>query len=307
MHLPDSTPLSYPGHMLSPVPAGILPCSPIDSPDFRYLNHGYAPLPNPLKRHLNIEQYNEVWFSDPPPSVPPSYPTRTTQPAVLVDLPDTNPFPSLASMDAPLSPSAPPDFIASSAPDPATLASALASSADKLFFVSYLPSGTARPRWYLVRVDSTLTASDPDCSDSVTSGIYHVQFLLQHPSDKSLSHPRSRWWPQWNRFSINPLDNIMEFGAIQLFPPARTPDPTKFVAWSTALPLSDPACHLLGPFDFQALSFASDRRSVVGPHHWDHLFSLCQARGIIPPALSPATQSRWLTTRSNRKRARFTS
>jgi hypothetical protein len=48
MHQPHSNPISYPGHMLSPVPAGVLPCSPVDSPDFRYLNHGHAPLPNPL-------------------------------------------------------------------------------------------------------------------------------------------------------------------------------------------------------------------------------------------------------------------
>ncbi len=302
MHLPDSTPLSYPGHMLSPVPPGILPCSPVDSPDFRYLNHGHAPLPNPLKRHLNIEQYNEVWFSD-SPSTPPTYLPRTTQPAVLLDIPDTSPFPSLASMDA-LPIAAVPSLLAPApAPRPAALASALASSSDKLFFISYLPAGTARPRWYLVRVDPALTAADPDCLDATTSGIYHVQFLLQHPSDKSLGHPRSRWWPQWNRFTVNPVDDIMEFGDIQLVSPARTPDASKFVAWSCALPLSDPACHLLGPFDFQPQLLASDRRSIVAAHRWDRLFSICQARGIIPPALSPATQPPWLTRRS-RKRTR---
>jgi hypothetical protein len=149
-----------------------------------------------------------------------------------------------------------------------------------------------------------LTAADPDCIDAATSGIYHVQFLLQHPSDKSLSHPQSRWWPQWNRFSINPVDDVMEFGSIQLVSPVRTPDPSKFVAWSCALPLSDPACHLLGPFDFQPQLLASDRRSIVAAHRWDRLFSICQSRGIIPPALSPATQSRWLA-RKPRKRTRF--
>jgi hypothetical protein len=253
MHLPNSNPLSCLGHMLSPVPAGVLPCSPVNSPDFCYLNHDHTPLPNPLKRHLNIKQHNEVWFSDPPPSVPPSYPARTTQPAVLLDLPDTSPFPSLASMDALPPPTASPALAPTPAPDPAALALALASSADKSFSISCLPSGAAPTScWHLVCFDSALTASDPDCSDSVTSGVCHVQFRLQHPSNKSLSHPRSRWWSQWNRCSINPVDNIMEFGAIQLISPARTPDPTKFVAWSTALPLSNLACHLLGPFDFQA-------------------------------------------------------
>jgi hypothetical protein len=304
LHQPDSNPLSYPGHMLSPVPAGILPCSPVDSPDFRYLNHGHAPLPNPLKRHLHIEQYNEVWFSDPAPSDRPSYSPRTTQPAVLLDSLDTSPFPSLASMDALPVPVAHPHLAPAPAPRPAALATALASSSDKLFFISYLPAGTARPRWYLVRVDNLLTAADPDCIHAATSGMYHVHFLMQHPSDKTMSHPLSRWWPQWNRYSISPLDGIMEFGAIQLVSPARTPDPSKFVAWSTAVPLSDPACHLLGPFDFQPCLLASDRRSVVAPDRWDRLFSICQARGIIPPALSPATQSRWLS-RSSRKRTRF--
>jgi hypothetical protein len=44
----------------------------------------------------------------------------------------------------------------------------------------------------------------------------------------------SCWWPLWNHFSINPVDNVMAFGAIQLISPAQTPDPSKFVAWSTA-------------------------------------------------------------------------
>jgi len=304
LHLPDSNPLSYPGHMLSPVPAGILPCSPVDSSDFRYLNHGHAPLPNPLKRHLHIEQYNEVWFSEPPPSARPSYPARTTQPAALIDSVATSPFPSLASMEALPEHAVPHTLAPAPAPRPPDLSSALASSSDKLFFISYLPAGTARPRWYLVRVDDALTATDPECVDCATTGVYHVQFLLQHPSDKTMGHPRSRWWPQWNRFSISPRDGVMDFGDIQLLSPARVPDSTKFVAWSVAVPLSDPACHLLGPFNFQPCLLASDRRSVVAPHRWDKLFSICQARGIIPPALSPATRSRWLS-RSSRKRTRF--
>jgi hypothetical protein len=149
VHLPDSTLFSWPGHMLLPVPPGIPPCSPIDSPDFRYLNHGHAPLPNPLKRHLNIKQHDKVWFSDAPPAAPPSYPTRNTQPTVLLDTPDTSPFPSLASMDA-LPVTVPPSLAPAPAPQPSTLAAALASSSNKLFFVSYLPEGTACPCWCLV-------------------------------------------------------------------------------------------------------------------------------------------------------------
>ena len=63
----------------------------------------------------------------------------------------------------------------------------------------------------------------------------------------------------------------MEFGDIQLTSPAWTPNPSKFVAWSIAVPLSEPTCHLLGPFDFQTCLLASDRRSTVAPHCWEVL------------------------------------
>jgi hypothetical protein len=306
LHNPTADPLSYPGHMLSPVPSGIMPCQPVDSPDFRYLNHGHAPLPNPLKRHLNIEQYNEIWFTA-PPAHRPTYPARTTQPATLIDHTDTTPFPSLASMNVPPDPALP--ELPSAAPvlSPALLATALATSTDRLFFISYIPAGTARPRWYLVRVDLNRTESDPDCPSPLTSGIYHAHFLLQHPADSHMGHPLSRWWPQWNRFTINPADNIMDYGPIHLCSPNTTPDPSKFVAWSTAISLSDPACYLAGPLDFQPRLLASDRRNTIAAPAWDALFSLCQSRGIIPPSLSPTSSPRWLSRSASarRKRTRF--
>jgi hypothetical protein len=137
-----------------------------------------------------------------------------------------------------------------------------------------------------------------------TSGIYHVHFLLQHPTDTSLSHPQSRWWPQWNRYTTNPVDGIMDFGPIHLCSPHTTPDPTKFVAWSTSVSLSDPLCYLSGPFDFQPRLLASDGRHILAAPHWDHLHSLCQSRGIIPPALSPITRSRWLSRSATTSRKR---
>ena len=191
--------------MLSPVPAGILPCTPVDSSDFRYLNHGHAPLPNPLKHHLHIEQYNEVWFSDLTPSACPTYPACTTQPAVLLGSLVTSPFPSLASMEPLPDLAFPTPLAPAPAPQPTNLASAVAFSSEKLLYISYLPAGTARPRWYLIRIDTALTASNPDCIDSVTSGIYHVQFLLQHTSDKTMGRPLSCWLPQWNRLSTSSL------------------------------------------------------------------------------------------------------
>ena len=44
------------------------------------------------------------------------------------------------------------------------------------------------------RVHTALTDTGPKCIDSATSGIYHVQFLLQHPSDKTAA---GRQCPGW--------------------------------------------------------------------------------------------------------------
>jgi hypothetical protein len=40
--------LKYLTQALSPLPPALLPCTPIDTPNFRYLNHSQAPLPHPL-------------------------------------------------------------------------------------------------------------------------------------------------------------------------------------------------------------------------------------------------------------------
>ena len=52
-----------------------------------------------LISQMGILSAPEVRFSDPPPSARPSYPVRSTQPAVLLDSLVTNPFPSLASIE----------------------------------------------------------------------------------------------------------------------------------------------------------------------------------------------------------------
>jgi hypothetical protein len=45
---------------------------------------------------------------------------------------------------------------------------------------------------------------------------------------------------------------------------------------------------------------ALDRHSIITAPHWEALFLICQSHGIIPPALSPTTQSRWLSRASQK-------
>jgi hypothetical protein len=71
-------------------------------------------------------------------------------------------------MDALPPPAFPPILSPTPAPQPDILATTIASSSDKLFFISYLPAGTACPHWYLVHIDLALTASDPACAESTT-------------------------------------------------------------------------------------------------------------------------------------------
>jgi hypothetical protein len=53
---PTSPLLKYPAQALSPLPPAILPCTPLDTPNFRYLNHSHAPLP-----HSQVAiQYSDV-------------------------------------------------------------------------------------------------------------------------------------------------------------------------------------------------------------------------------------------------------
>jgi hypothetical protein len=60
---PTAAVIKYATQALSPLPPAILPCTPIDTPDFRYLNHSHAPLPHPLRSPFNIQMHNNMWFS----------------------------------------------------------------------------------------------------------------------------------------------------------------------------------------------------------------------------------------------------
>ena len=68
-----------------------------------------------------------------------------------------------------------------------TLHHEILKSTDKLFFVSYMPAGTMRPRWYLVQVGID------DSPSGKNTGTYFCSFLQRHPSDSNKSDSISRW------------------------------------------------------------------------------------------------------------------
>jgi hypothetical protein len=305
---PASPAIRYATQALRALPPALLPCTPIDTPDFRYLNHSHSPLPHPLRSPFNIQMYNNVWFSTPLSTDHPPLFQFTDTPA-----PDMDPLPfplpaaslpaaaavPLSSNDDPLIPSTP-------TTGPALLA-AIHASSDRLFFVSYRASGTLRPCWYLVQVDLPMSSVDRNSAAFASHGRYYCHFLGRHPDDISLPDPVCRWWPLWHRFT-RAADGTLEYHNRILFTPTTLPDATLYVAWADVLPLLDPNICLFGPFSFSDPAAnppgrtPSFRQSLVAPL-WASLTTSCHLRGISPPILAcaPSVRSRW--TRSSRPRA----
>ena len=83
-----------------------------------------------------------------------------------------------------------------------------------LFFIQYIPEGSIRPRWFLVKIELDLTYSldlQPE-----TTGHYLVAFLARHPRDKQRTDDFARWWPEWHEYTIG-ADNIPDFWSASSF------------------------------------------------------------------------------------------
>ena len=278
---PSAALIKYPTQALSPLSPAILPCTPINTPDFRYLNHPHAPIPHPLRSPFNIQMYNNMWFSsslltdhppmfkftdvpdpDAPSSEPPFFPLS------IASIPTDAALPAFTT-DAPVVP-VPPATAAS-------LFAAIESSSDRLFYVSYQPANTLCPRWYLIQVDLPQSLRDPASCACSTDGHYYCHFLSKLPDDVSLPDPTSRWWLLWHRFSTS-SDGIIEFGNSVLFNPTTTPDPAS---------------------SYIAPGRTSSFRQMLLMTCWASLTASCVSRGILLPVLSspPTIHSCW--TRSS--------
>ena len=246
-----------------------------------------------------------MWFT---PSVPTDHPPLFQ----FRDIPDTDvddqdplPFPlPVASVPAA---AAVPIFDSDDLTIPltpatgASLHAAITRSADRLFFASYCPAGTLRPRWYLVQVD--LLQSLEASPDYATTGRYYCHFLGCHPDDASLPDPLRRWWLLWHRFTRS-SDGIVDFDTRILFNPATPPGPSSYIAWAEVLPLLDPTVCLLGSLPFNDPSSNPPGRTssfcqLLPFDLWTSLITLCVPRGILPPVLStpPTAHSRWTRLR----------
>ena len=182
-----------------------------------YLNNDFAPLRNPIDERIDFESYNSRWFDDKPASRPPIFIDDDTIPQVsgisAKSIPYVDPESASNNSDgvsdstvaAPkvtvadenkISPSVStvtdsqatdPCSAPSDLSYPARLRQQILTSRDKLLFISYTPTDTMRPRWFLVQVDLSQS------TESENSGIYFCTFLQRHPRDDGKSDNMDRW------------------------------------------------------------------------------------------------------------------
>ena len=109
-------------------------------------------------------------------------------------------------------------------------------------------------------------------------------FLARHSADKQKSDELSQWWPEWHTYNRCPISNDIIYGSRYEFRPSSTPPSTKYIQWSTLLPiLGESSTVLIGPFTFAPLDSTHRVRHTIHYEHWKDLVTACNFNGILPP------------------------
>ena len=167
---------------------------------------------------------------------------------------------------------------------PDLLLSSTQDLSDTLFFIQFTPAGTMLRKWYLVQIDleSTLVVNP----DYATNGEYWCVFLARHSADKQKSDEFSRWWPEWHSYKRCSVSNDIIYGDRFEFRPSSTPPSTKYIQWSTLLPITgDKSTALVGPFTFAPINTSNRVRQTVAYDHWQSLIVACNFHGLLPPTV----------------------
>jgi len=294
------------------LPKQVLPCTPLDTPDMRYLNTDHAPFRHPFSGSFDIEGYNSKWYDDEPPTRPPDFILDEPICNELEELDYTpsqsqpnNTNTSTKTRDDPVErvqrPSndtehLPPIEIEPSEPQsspPKPISDQLQDTTHKLVFVKFTATDTMQARWYLVRVDF-------DLSDNKEKGEYFCTFFQKHPNDATLPDNRARWWPEWRELEWDASNEFFEFGRRILFGPSSKPDTNKYGLFGTDITLSDST--LTNPFSFLPKSSVRPANSIVPDASWRELQKACIRNNLAQPTLSLSTRRSNATASVYRKR-----
>ena len=157
----QSTTRKYKGSELYLLPPSIFPHDPVDTMDQRYLNFSNSLVVSPFKKPLQIELYNDTYF--------PSKSKHINKPSL--DQPscqiDSLAFTPYSSNKIPPSSTLfeesnikQPDIETEELDDytkPCFTASEYNNLDNSLFFVTYVPEGTIKRKWYLIQIDMEST------------------------------------------------------------------------------------------------------------------------------------------------------
>ena len=143
----------------------------------------------------------------------------------------------------------------------------IASSLNKLFFISYTPTGQVAAQWYLVQVD--LDESDTEVMDKF--GVYCMKFYICHHQDSTHKSICScRYWPE-----IRKLQSDGEIGSIYPVAPKRVKNllqaRTNLYWYQDDVNLVTDA--LVGPFNFK-------KGYLVDAAQWEELQQEASKHGI---------------------------
>ena len=297
---PNSARRKYKAIDLYLLPPVLYPAEPLDTMDQRYLNYEHAPIMHPLQQSLNIEFYNNQYLNPDPQHLQGDTTGTFTIPLDQAALETPHVFPTTMELHAESNT----DMSAIEVEEdhhtdaPSTKAEQIVSSKDKLFFIQYTPEGTMKARWYLVQVDMESTAEvNPNYS---TNGEYYCVFLAKHRDDNPKSDEHSRFWPDWYRYTKDPITGIITYTVRVLFPPHRQPDPARYIQWATTLQLHTTPTVLLGPFDFEATGTTNRTKSKVAKINWQQCYDICVNNNITPPTTGSQSYNQ---PRSNKTKA----
>ena len=286
------------------LPPVIYPHDPLDTTDFRYLNFDNAPLVNPLQKNLNIEMYNDTYFSmDGKKRM-----QEKGHPQTQVDQEANkwhNYLPTVNQMHKETNTEAPTPEALSPTQSTSNLSNKINESIDKVFFIKFTPAGTMRARWYPVQIDMIATTEiEPKYMDT---NKYWCMFLARHPQDKNKSDEFSRWWPDWYKYTTDPSTKEIVDGQRGLINPRTIPSSATHIQWAESIQLTSDNI-LLGPFDFQTITPSNRARNIIPSEMWTQLKNICEDNNLLPPTLgSKSTHNIGKTSKTkNRKKRKRT-
>ena len=279
---PTSATRKYKSTELYLLPPALFPSDPLDTTDQRYLNYEHAPIPHPLQQPLQIELYNDKYFSPPPHHLQSPSTNRFTISSDHLAL-TTPHIPTNQELHT--STNSTPHAIEHTPildDPPSPTATTITTSKDKLFFISFTPNNTLRARWYLIQVDMASTIETNPAFN--TNGRYYCTFLAKHPNDKHKSDEFSRFWPDWYNYTKDKND-VITYGNRILFAPHINPNPDKYIEWATDIQLHDTSHVFLGPFNFEPITTVNRTRHKVHRDQWTTCHAQCLQNNLLPPTL----------------------